>query len=175
MTHNLRARVGPATLAALDKGLCAVCAALIVAFSVMLIAQVALRQLGEPLFWIEELCQYLMVYLCFLGTAIAWGRREHLVVDFLPSLLPETPRKVLTFAVDAIVLMFAAWAAFASAEFALYSMRKVSISLEAPVGYGYLGAPVGFAIVALQSLIFMVCGPQGLVLAKQPELEEVGM
>jgi TRAP-type C4-dicarboxylate transport system permease small subunit len=175
MTHNFRARVGTATLAALDKGLCAACAAMIVAFSVMLIVQVALRQIGEPLFWIEELCQYLMVYLCFLGTAIAWGRREHLVVDFLPSLLPETPRKALTFAVDAFVLVFAAWAAFASAEFALYSMRKVSISLEAPVGYGYLGAPVGFAIVALQSLIFMVCRQQGLAFARQAELNEVGM
>ena len=175
MTHNLRARIGAATLAALDKSLCAVCAAILVAFSVMLIVQVALRQIGEPLFWIEELCQYLMVYLCFLGTAIAWGRREHLVVDFLPSLLPETPRKVLAFAVDSAVLAFAAWAAFASAEFALFSMRKISISLDAPVGYGYLGAPVGFAIVALQSLIFIVCGQQGLGSAKQPELEEVGM
>lgn len=175
MTHNLRGRVGPAVLTALDKGLCAICAAMIVAFSVMLIAQVGLRQIGEPLFWIEELCQYLMVYLCFLGTAIAWGRREHLVVDFLPSLLPETPRKVLTFVVDAVVLVFAVWAAWASAEFALFSMRKISISLEAPVGYGYLGAPVGFAIVALQSLIFMFCGQQGLASAQQPELQEVGM
>lgn len=176
MTDNLRGRIGPAVLAALDKGLCAVCAAMIVAFSVMLIAQVGLRQIGEPLFWIEEVCQYLMVYLCFLGTAIAWGRREHLVVDFLPSLLPEMPRKVLVFAVDAVVLLFSAWAAWASLDFALYSMRKISISLEAPVGYGYLGAPVGFAIVALQSLIFMVCGPQGLASStQQPELQEVGM
>ncbi|MBK0392124.1 TRAP transporter small permease [Ramlibacter algicola] len=175
MTQNVSGRVGAAVLAGLDTGLCAICAATIVAFSVMLIAQVGLRQIGEPLFWIEEVCQYLMVYLCFLGTAIAWGRREHLVVDFLPSLLPDTPRKVLTFAVDAVVLVFAAWAAWASAEFALYSMRKISISLEAPVGYGYLGAPIGFAIVSLQSLIFMVCGEKGQVLSRQPELEEVGM
>lgn len=175
MTNNLRARFGPAALTALDRALCAICAAMIVAFSVMLIAQVALRQMGEPLFWVEELCQYLMVYLCFLGTAIAWGRREHLVVDFLPSLLPPVPRRVLTFSVDAVVLVFAAWAAWASAEFALYSMRKVSISLDAPVGYGYLGAPIGFVIVAVQSLIFMVSAPQGLACERQPELQEVGM
>ena len=175
MTNNFRARLGPAVLATIDKGLGAICVAMIVAFSIMLIAQVALRQLGEPLFWVEELCQYLMVYLCFLGTAIAWGRREHLVVDFLPSLLPAMPRRALAFAVDAVVLAFAIWATWASAEFALYSMRKISISLDAPVGYGYLGAPNRFAIVAMQSLVFQVCAPWGVDFSGQPELEEVGM
>lgn len=165
-----------ATLRLIDRALCAVCAAMIVAFSAMLIAQVALRQAGQPLFWVEELCQYLMVYLCFLGSAIAWGRREHLTVDFLPSLLGMKWRRVLTIAVDAVVLAFACWAAYASAEFALFSMRKISISLEAPVGYGYLGAPIGFAIIALQSLVFILSGrgDPGFV-AHARELEEVGM
>jgi TRAP-type transport system small permease protein len=168
--------IGRGTLRIIDRSLCAVCAAMIVAFSVMLIGQVVLRQAGEPLFWVEELCQYLMVYLCFLGSAIAWGRREHLTVDFLPSLMAPKWRRVLTIAVDAVVLAFAAWATYASAEFALFSMRKISISLEAPVGYGYLGAPIGFAIIALQSLVFMFSGrgDPGFV-AHERELEEVGM
>lgn len=173
---DARARAGSAALAAIDKLLCVACAAIIVAFSALLIAQVGLRQVGEPLFWIEEVCQYLMVYLCFLGSALAWGRREHLVVDFLPSLLGERWGRVLVMAVDAVVFAFAAWATFASAQFALYSMRKISISLEAPVGYGYLGAPAGFAIIALQSLVFLACarGSTAMV-AHARELEEVGM
>jgi TRAP-type transport system small permease protein len=174
--YDAGAGIGRSTLRFIDRILCAICAAMIVAFSAMLIAQVALRQAGQPLFWVEELCQYLMVYLCFLGSAIAWGRREHLTVDFLPSLLGAKWRSVLTIAVDAIVLAFALWAAYASAEFALFSMRKISISLEAPVGYGYLGAPIGFAIIALQSLIFVLSGrgDPGFV-AHERELEEVGM
>lgn len=173
---DARVRIGSAALAAIDKALCVACAAIIVAFSALLIAQVGLRQVGEPLFWIEELCQYMMVYLCFLGSALAWGRREHLVVDFLPSLLGEGPRRALVMAVDAVVFAFAAWATFASAQFALYSMRKISISLEAPVGYGYLGAPAGFAIIALQSLVFLACarGSTAMV-AHARELQEVGM
>lgn len=169
-------RIGSAVLAAMDKALCVACTAIIVAFSTLLIAQVGLRQAGEPLFWVEELCQYLMVYLCFLGSALAWGRREHLVVDFLPSLLGAAWSRALVMAVDAIVLAFAAWATFASAQFAIYSMRKISISLEAPVGYGYLGAPAGFAIIALQSLVFLACarGSTAMV-AHARELEEVGM
>lgn len=174
--YNANRGIGRSTLKVIDRSLCAICAAMIVAFSVMLIAQVALRQAGHPLFWVEELCQYLMVYLCFLGSAIAWGRREHLTVDFLPSLLSAKWRKVLTIAVDAIMLVFAAWAAYASAEFALFSMRKISISLEAPVGYGYLGAPIGFSIIMLQSFIFMLSGRgDSSFVAHERELEEVGM
>lgn len=168
--------IGRSTLRIIDRSLCAICATMIVTFSSLLIAQVALRQADQPLFWVEELCQYLMVYLCFLGSAIAWGRREHLTVDFLPSLLGPKWRRALAIAVDAVVLVFAAWAAHASAEFALFSMRKISISLEAPVGYGYLGAPIGFAIIALQSLIFMVAGRgDAAFVAHERELQEVGM
>lgn len=174
--RGARAGLGRCVLKLIDKSLCAICAAMIVAFSVMLITQVVLRQAGYPLFWVEELCQFLMVYLCFLGSAIAWGRREHLTVDFLPSLLAPAWRKALLIAVDATVLAFALWAAAASWEFAMFSMRKISISLEAPVGYGYLGAPIGFALIALQSLIFMVSGRgDSGFLAHTRELEEVGM
>jgi TRAP-type transport system small permease protein len=176
MQHHGYHGFGRAALRLIDGILCAVCAVVIVAFSAMLIAQVGLRQVGHPLFWVEELCQYLMVYLCFLGSAIAWGRREHLTVEFLPSLLGEGGRRALLIVVDGVVLVFAAWATLASAEFALFSMRKISISLDAPVGYGYIGAPIGFGIIALQSLIFMGCGRgnPGFV-ARERELEEVGM
>jgi TRAP-type C4-dicarboxylate transport system permease small subunit len=176
MQNESHQGIGRTALRWIDRTLCVICAVMIVAFSAMLIAQVALRQAGQPLFWVEELCQYLMVYLCFLGSAIAWGRREHLVVDFLPSLLPPKWRRVLAVAVDGVVLIFACWAAFVSLEFALFSMRKISISLDAPVGYGYLGAPIGFAIIALQSLIFMGWGRgDAAFVAHERELEEVGM
>ncbi len=174
MNHKESTEIGSAALGFIDRGLCALCAAIIAAFSVMLIAQVFLRQVGEPLFWIEELCQYLMVYLCFLGSALAWGRREHLVVDFLPSLLGEKQKKVLAFLVDGTVLAFAVWATYASAEFAIFSMRKTSISLDLPVGYGYLGAPIGFAIMGFQSLVYLMGCHQKQSFAAL-ELEEVGM
>lgn len=165
---------GKSVLRILDKTLCGVCAAIVLAFAVLLIVQVVLRQMGQPLFWIEELCQYLMIYLCFLGSAIAWGRREHLTVDFLPEMLAPVWRKHLKTLVDAIVLGFALWACWVSWDFAIFSMRKTSISMNAPVGYGYLGAPIGFAIMALQSLIFIGARNKDVAPA-QPELEEVGM
>lgn len=171
-----RARPGIAMLRAIDLALCVVCVVIVSTFATLLIAQVGLRQLGQPLFWIEELCQFLMIYLCFLGSAIAWGRREHLTVDFLPTLLPDGGRVVLKVIVDLIVMAFACWAFYVSLEFALFSMRKTSISMDVPIGYGYLGAPAGFAIIALQSLIFIVfCKANIQIAPGKIKMEEVGM
>lgn len=163
-------------LRSIDRGLSAVCATIVAAFTVFLIVQVALRQLGTPLFWVEELCQYLVVYLCFLGSAIAWGRREHLAVEFLPELLAPKWRAALKIFVDALVLAFAAWACYVSAEFAIFSMNKSSISMDVPVGYGYLGAPIGFGLIAFQALVFILSGGRDIkILGGAPKLEEVGM
>lgn len=132
------------------------CAGIILTFTSLLILQVFLRQIGKPLFWIEELCQYLLVYLCFLGSAITWGRREQLAVEFLPEMLPPKGCKLLKKLVDVLVFGFAIWACYVSAQFATFSMQKQSITLGVPVGYGYLGVPIGFGLIAIQTLLLQL-------------------
>lgn len=160
----------------IDEVLSIVCVAIVCAFTVILVLQVGLRLADRALFWAEELCQYLIVYLCFLGSAIAWGRREHIAVEFLPELLGSKWRAILTALVDLTILVFAGWACFVSAEFALFSMRKMSITLDVPVGYGYLAAPIGFGLMVIQTLIFIFGGRQAHVKPDQLQVaEEVGM
>ena len=56
------------------------------------------------------------------------------------------------------------------------SMRKMSFSMDLPVGYGYLGAPIGMAIMAWQSLVFMASArTREALVAPAAGLEEVGM
>lgn len=143
-------------LRAVDAALCGICAAIVAVFAALLAAQVVLRAAGSPLFWVEEVCQYLLVYLCFLGMALAWGRRDHIAVEFLPEVLPGRTRAALLTLVDVVVLGFAVWGFNESLEFALFSMRKMSLSVPIPMGIGYFGAPIGFGLMALQTLVFLV-------------------
>lgn len=142
-------------LRVIDQTLCVACAAIVITFTVLLAVQVALRAVDGALFWVEEFCQYLLVYLCFLGSAAAWGRRDHIAVEFLPEILTGRTRSFLIGLVDVIMLGFVLWGLIVSAEFAIYSMRKTSLTMPIPVGVGYLGAPIGFALMALQTLIFI--------------------
>lgn len=143
-------------LRGVDGVLCSVCAAIVAVFAALLAAQVVLRAAGAPLFWVEEACQYLLVYLTFLGMALAWGRRDHIAVEFLPEFFSGTMRSALLKLVDVVVLVFAVWGFIESLEFSLFSMRKMSLSLPVPVGVGYLGAPIGFGLMALQALVFLL-------------------
>jgi len=142
-------------LRVIDRTLCLACAAIVVAFTLLLVLQVALRPFDAALFWVEEFCQYLLIYLCFLGSAAAWGRRDHIAVEFMPEILTGRSRSLLIALVDVLMLVFVLWGLFVSVEFSVYSMRKTSLAMPMPVGVGYLGAPIGFALMALQTLIFM--------------------
>jgi len=43
----------------------------------VLALQVGMRYLLDmSFFWIEELCRFLLIYLTFLGSTLAWGRRK---------------------------------------------------------------------------------------------------
>lgn len=139
----------------IDQTLCVACAAIVITFTILLAVQVALRAVDGALFWVEEFCQFLLIYLCFLGSAAAWGRRDHIAVEFLPEILTGRARSLLIGLVDVIMLVFVLWGLFVSTEFAIYSMRKTSLAMPVPVGVGYLGAPIGFAFMTLQTLIFI--------------------
>jgi len=149
-------------LHAVDRALFWICGLLVLAFAVLLVLQVVLRfAFGVPLFWLEEFCVFLLVGLTFLGAAMAWGRRAHVTVDMLPTMLPDSRRAILFVLVDVIVLFFALWAAKAGWEFAFFSMNKRALTMNMPVGYGYLAVPVAFAVVAVQSAIFLLLRLKG--------------
>jgi TRAP-type C4-dicarboxylate transport system permease small subunit len=40
--------------------------------------------------WSDEIVELLFAWMVFLGTAIVWGRRQHIVVDLIPQMLAGT-------------------------------------------------------------------------------------
>ncbi|MEF2553138.1 TRAP transporter small permease [Aurantimonas sp. A2-1-M11] len=140
----------------LDKILCVVCSAIIVLFACLLAGQVALRYVWDtPLFWVEELCRFLLVYLTFLGSALAWGRRSHISIDFMLDIVGVRIRRTLLTAVDVLMLGFSGWAIYAGWGYASASMARTSISLGVATGLAYLCVPIAFAIILVQTLIFL--------------------
>lgn len=140
----------------LDRILCVVCSAIIVLFACLLAGQVALRYVWDtPLFWVEELCRFLLVYLTFFGSALAWGRRSHISIDFMLDIVGSRIRRIFLTAVDVLMLGFSGWAIYAGWGYASASMARTSISLGVPTGLAYVCVPVAFTIILVQTLIFL--------------------
>jgi TRAP-type C4-dicarboxylate transport system permease small subunit len=90
--------------------------AVIVALAMLavVVLGVMFRAFNNPLVWSDELAQYLLVWLGFLGWMIATRRRSHIrimvVIDKLPDLLRRAAEIVLQLAIIAFacVLMWQA-------------------------------------------------------------------
>lgn len=141
----------------IDALLCVVCSAIVVVFTLLLAVQVVLRYAWSmPLFWVEELCRFLLIYLTFLGSALAWGRRDHISIDFTLDLVGERVREIIVALVDLLMLGFSVWAVYAGSVYVAASMGRASISLGVANGYAYMGVPVAFTIIAVQSVVFLL-------------------
>lgn len=140
----------------IDALLCVVCSAIVVVFTLLLAGQVALRYVwSTPLFWVEELCRFLLIYLTFLGSALAWGRRDHISIDFTLDIVGDRVREIMVTLVDLLMLGFSVWAVYAGSVYVAASMGRASISLGIANGYAYMGVPVAFTIIAVQSVVFL--------------------
>jgi len=63
--------------------------------------------LGDQARWTEELARFLMVWLAFLGAALAYAHQQHLGVDILVARMEPAARCVVTLVEHAVVFLFA--------------------------------------------------------------------
>ena len=82
-------------------------AALAAAVTCLILANIAFRALGNPLYWVSELAIYAMIWMTFLIAGAVLKRRQCIAVTLLSDLLPATGQRAITLAVDAMVLLFA--------------------------------------------------------------------
>jgi TRAP-type C4-dicarboxylate transport system permease small subunit len=83
------ARVADSPLSALLRGLTSLCmAGLLLLVSVLILLRLGI--FSVPMEWSDEAIELLFAWMVFIGTALVWGRREHIVVDLIPQMLAGT-------------------------------------------------------------------------------------
>lgn len=70
----------------------------------LLLLNVLTRTFGTPLFWVDELAIYAMVWMGFLGTSLAIHYRQHIAVTVCIDLLPTRLHQFMLVMVDAMML-----------------------------------------------------------------------
>ena len=67
---------------------------------VLLLANVATRTAGQPIFWIDELAVYAMIWAAFFGGSAAIASGSHVAVTFLPDMLGPSAKRAFALLVD---------------------------------------------------------------------------
>jgi TRAP-type C4-dicarboxylate transport system permease small subunit len=137
----------------LDTGLYWIVVTLTAVLAAMGFTTVVFRYvLQSSLFWGDEFLRYLMVWLVFLGAALAARRRALITVDIFTQPMPHRVRERIAGAVALLSAAFMIYLATVSLQLVERSVGTVSASMGLPMERMYLVFPIGLGLIALNLL-----------------------
>lgn len=127
----------------LVKGIEWLLAPALLVMSITLLLQVYFRYVAQsPLPWSEELSRYLLVFLTFVGGALAYQRGSHVSLDLLPEWLSEHPRAALQGFIAAAVLLFSVTLMISGYQFMLRNHAQLSPAMRLPMSVPNAALPL---------------------------------
>ncbi len=117
----------------------------IIAVFIEVLTEVASRYLLHlPIPWGAEVSQTLLVWITFLGAALALFRGEHMAINLLLDRIPSIRvRKTMEIAGELAILAFLVIGIFGGAQVVMRTWNMQTTALQIPAGILYLAFPLG--------------------------------
>ena len=126
--------------------------------AVILITNVVMRQFDSSLPATEELAQFLMYFITFLGSSYAARKGMHIRMSILSDSVKPRMQKVLCIAVSlgtALILLYVSWLCYRYVS-KIATLNRVSPILQCPVQYIWMIMPIGMFLTSLQYFLTFV-------------------
>ena len=116
---------------------------------------------GRSFLAADELQTYIMVYLAFLGAALASWRGLHLKMDVLSKNLPLKIQKGLMWIEFVLIVVLGGLVTWVAARYAMqmYALGAMSQTAQIPMWIPHLAIPLGFGLLVLFTVIRFVKKP----------------
>jgi TRAP-type C4-dicarboxylate transport system permease small subunit len=103
----------------------------------------------------DELQTYSMVYMAFLGAAVASWRGLHLRMDVLAQRLPKGVQKILTIVETSLIVILCTLVTWVALHYVLqmYSFGAKSQTAQIPMWIPHLAIAAGFGMMVFFSLV----------------------
>ncbi|MGJ8640281.1 MAG: TRAP transporter small permease [Opitutaceae bacterium] len=111
--------------------------------------------MGEQAKWSEELARFLLVWVALLGSALAFGVKAHLGVDYFVGQLHPVSRKFMAIIAHIVVLFFAVSVFVYGGSRVVgdaLTMEQMTPALGWKMGYVYLALPISGIFMVLFTL-----------------------
>lgn len=112
--------------------------------------------LNNSLSWTEEIAQYVLITLTFVGASLAARKRTHIVVEMLYLTLPPRVGMWLSRAVDVISIGFYGFSAWLSYKVMLIMHHQPMIIIPAPLSIVYVFVLAGFIGMTIREVIALI-------------------
>lgn len=99
--------------------------------------------LNDSVAWTEEIARYLLIWVTFVGAAVAMRRRVHISVEVMHKVVSEPVARVMNFAIDLITIGFVGLLCWYSVT--IYERMKIQkmTVIDWPMSYVYAGVGLG--------------------------------
>ena len=109
---------------------------------------------NHSIIWVEELTQYEMIWVAYLGAGLALREGRHVAVDTLQDLLPAPARRALRSVLAAAWALFLLVLVVLGFQIVAFTWNQETPVMNMPTGAPYLAVPLGAAAFLLHLLLF---------------------
>jgi TRAP-type C4-dicarboxylate transport system permease small subunit len=122
--------------------------------AVLLMASVLLRYLfNSPIIWGDEIVRYSLIWMTFVGAAMATKEKQHIQVDVIDTVLPKLGQKMTNWFVDVVVVGFMVFLIYYGIRMTDFQRGMFGETLSwFSYAYVYVSIPIG----ALFSIFFTI-------------------
>src|SRR5512139_1251730 len=103
--------------------------------------------------WAEEVAQYLMIWIAFLGAGLALREGRHVALELLHDCLPGALGRTVRMGIAALVLAFLGAVTVLGFQFAVFVWTQETPVLNISLGIPSLAVPIGTLLFALHLLL----------------------
>ncbi|TFJ92210.1 TRAP transporter small permease [Lentibacillus salicampi] len=130
---------------------------LFIALVVLVFMQVVTRfVINFPLAWSEEISRYIMIYIVFLGSALAVRKNEHIAIDFLLEVVNAKNKKRLNIVILLISAFFFAMLTYVSFQLTFLVTGQSTPTLQFSMAWAYASMPVGSLLMFLNGMAVLI-------------------
>jgi len=120
------------------------------AMVLLLMAQVATRYvLRGSMYWAGEMAVWIFIWITYLGAALLYRRKGHIVVRLIDFILPKKAKKVLEVFTDILVAMFMVVIFYYSIPVVKAYSNQYATAIYISRGLMFLSLPVSLVLIFL--------------------------
>ena len=127
-----------------------------VALTAVITLQIVSRVLFTSVSWTEEVARFLLIWITFLGAALAFQQGRHIAVTLLRDNLPSGLRRIVFGASLIVIIAFLATLAMIGWDYMNVQSFQKSPSLRLSMMYVYSVMPFSTALMAALACIDLV-------------------
>jgi TRAP-type C4-dicarboxylate transport system permease small subunit len=109
--------------------------------------------LNFSIIWAEEVSQYLMIWIAYLGAGLALREGRHVALEMLHDRLSTPLSRRVRMAVGGIVLVFLGWVTILGFQFAIFVWNQETPVLNISLGIPSLAIPLGTLLFAVHLVL----------------------